>query len=180
MSPIQWTEEELAAMAAADAEIDAEFDDDDYYITDEDHRALDDELDKLAAKDDTSRREFVLRERRLARQKAYNQAHREANKAYCRQYRKKNAEKVAEVKNAWYQRNRDDICAHARQRYKDDPRPMKEYQAAYYREHRDKVLTRTANYRKTHQAERNCYATKWKKVKRALKRLGKGGEKHEL
>lgn len=85
MSPIQWTEEELAAMAAADAEIDAEFDDDDYYISDEDHRALDDELDRLAEREDMSRKETVLRDRRLARQKAYNRAHREESKVYARQ-----------------------------------------------------------------------------------------------
>ncbi len=181
MSPIQWTEEELAAMAAADAEIDAEFDDDDYFVTDEEHRALDAELDKLAVKEDMPRKEYVLRERKLARKKAYNLAHREDHKAYMRQYRKANAEKLAAAAAAWYQRNRDDTAARCRQRYKEDPQIKKQYQAAYYRAHRDQVLDRVAGYQKAHRIEHRYYDAKWKKVTRALKRLNRrGGEEHDL
>lgn len=176
---ISWTPEELEAMRLADAEIEAEFDDGSYYISDLEHRALDAELDELAQIEDLSRKERVLRDRRRAYKKAYNSAHKEERRAYNQEYRQKHTPEVMAYRVQYYLDNREWIIQ-ARHRY--------------YQENREKVLAKCADYYRAHQAERQAchkayaashsreikaYKAKWQKVEQALQRLQKvdGGRK---
>ena len=93
---MKWTPEELAEMAAADAEIEAEFAD----LTDEEIRASD-ELDKDA------RALPGQRKRNLDRERAYYRANRERILAQGRVY---------------YQAHRDKIRATQRKRYQERKR----------------------------------------------------------
>ena len=92
-----WTKEELAEMARADAEIEAEF-----RLTNEDinlSRSLDRDavLDRMDAK-----------QRNLAeRKRAYYEANRDKVAEYNRAYYEANRDKVAEYQRAYYEANRD-------------------------------------------------------------------------
>lgn len=85
-----WTSEELAEMAAADAEIEATF------------RLLPEDLERARNQDRLARFEALPPERRkvAAQQKAYREA---------------NREKVAARKKAWYEANREKYNKHMRE-----------------------------------------------------------------
>ena len=91
-----WTAEELAEMAAADAEIEADF-----RLTPED-LALAREVDREAvfdAKDNAA-------QKLAAQQKAYYEANREKVAAQKKAYREANREKVADYQRSYRQRKR--------------------------------------------------------------------------
>lgn len=91
-----WTAEELAEMAAADAEIEADF-----RLTPED-LALAREVDREAvfdAKDNAA-------QKLAAQQKAYREANREKVAAYNKAYYEANREKVADYQRSYRQRKR--------------------------------------------------------------------------
>lgn len=77
-----WTSEELAEMAAADAEIDATF------------RLLPEDLERAREQDRLARFEALPPERRklAAQQKAYYEANREKYNKYMREYMRKRRE----------------------------------------------------------------------------------------
>ena len=91
-----FTEQELAAMALADREIEAGF-----HLEKED-MAVSKELDRVA------KLESVLpEERKLAEyKKAYYEANRENLAEYKKAYREANREKIAEYQKAYYEANR--------------------------------------------------------------------------
>lgn len=104
---MKWTPEELAEMAAADAEIEAEFAD----LTDEEIRASD-ELDEDAR---------VLpgkRKRNLDRERAYYRANRERLLVQGRSY---------------YRANRDKILATKKERYQERKRRKQNAESAFGR-----------------------------------------------
>ena len=95
---IKWTPEELAEMAAADAEIDAE-----ECCVD---RALSAELDRYAKYDrlDNRARRTVVRQRAYKRE--YRQKNKDAVAAYKREYRQKNKDAVAAYQREYRQRRK--------------------------------------------------------------------------
>lgn len=91
-----WTKEELAAMAAADAEIERDF-----RLTPED-LALAREIDREAvfdAKDNVA-------QRLAAQQKAYREANREKVAAQKKAYREANRERLADYQRSYRQRKK--------------------------------------------------------------------------
>ena len=95
-----FTTEELAAMAAADAEIEAEF-----ALTQEDLvRARQMDRESVLAGMDHKRRHVAQR------QKAYREANREKVAQQQKAYREANREKVAQRQKAWYEANREKVA----------------------------------------------------------------------
>lgn len=116
-----WTPEELAEMAAADAEIEANFE-----LTEDEIRASD-ALDHEALKSSGSKRN-KLRERR------YYMEHREAICARNRAYYAKNREKASAKKKEWYRANKEKAA---------------ERKKEWYSANREKILEKQRQYRKT-------------------------------
>ena len=99
-----FTPEELAEMAAADAEIEKTF-----RLTNEDIKQSR-EADKAAMFD----RLPPEKKRIAAYQRAYREANREEIAAYQRAYREANREEIAAYQRAYYEANREKIAAHQR------------------------------------------------------------------
>ena len=92
-----WTSEELAEMAAADAEIEASF------------RLLPEDMERAREQDRLARFEDLLPARRkvAAYQKAYYEANREKLAAYQKAYYEANREKLAAQQKAYREANRE-------------------------------------------------------------------------
>ena len=89
-----FTPEELAEIAAADAQIEAEFE-----LTLEERLEIDAQNRALKVKD----------RRKAEKRRAYYQANREAIAAYQRAYYQANREEIAEYKRAYYQKHKEEI-----------------------------------------------------------------------
>ena len=92
-----WTSEELAEMAAADAEIEATF------------RLLPEDLERAREQDRLARFEALPPERRkiAAQQKAYREANREKVAAQRKAYREANREKYNEYMREYMRKRRE-------------------------------------------------------------------------
>ena len=99
-----FTPEELAAMAAADAEIEANF-----HLTNED-LARSRALDRYTA----FSRLPPEKRKQAAQKKAWYEANRDKVAAQKKAYREANRDKVAAQKKAWYEANRDKYNAYMR------------------------------------------------------------------
>ena len=99
-----FTPEELAEMAAADAEIEAEF------------RLTQEDLDRSRELDREAKfRALPMETQKVAAQrKAYREANREKVAAQQKAYREANREKVAEYQKAYYEANREQLRKRAR------------------------------------------------------------------
>ena len=99
-----FTPEELAEMAAADAEIEAEF------------RLTQEDLDRSYKLDrEVKFRALPMEKQKLAaRQKAYREANREKVAAQKKAYYEANREKVAEYQKAYREANREKVRERAR------------------------------------------------------------------
>ena len=99
-----FTPEELAEMAAADAEIEAEF------------RLTQEDLDRSRELDREAKfRALPMEKQKVAAQrKAYREANREKVAARQKAYREANREKVAEYQKAYYEANREQLRKRAR------------------------------------------------------------------
>jgi hypothetical protein len=99
-----FTPEELAEMAAADAEIEAEF------------RLTQEDLDRSRELDREAKfRALPMEKQKVAAQrKAYREANREKVAAQQKAYREANREKVAEYQKAYYEANREQLRKRAR------------------------------------------------------------------
>ena len=99
-----FTPEELAEMAAADAEIEAEF------------RLTQEDLDRSRELDREAKfRALPMEKQKVAAQKkAYREANREKVAAQKKAYREANWEKVAAQKKAYYEANREQLRERAR------------------------------------------------------------------
>ena len=117
-----FTPEELAEMAAADAEIDASFS-----LTNEDIKRSR-EADKAAMFD----RLPPEKKKIAAKQRAYREANREEIAAKKRAYYEANREEIAAKQRAYREANREEIAA---------------YQRAYYEANREKITARRRAYR---------------------------------
>ena len=114
-----FTPEELAAMAAADAEIEANF-----HLTNEDlarSRALDrytafSRLPPEKRKQAAQKKAWyeANRDKVAAQKKAYREANRDKVAAQKKAHREANRDKVAAQKKAWYEANRDKYNAYMR------------------------------------------------------------------
>ena len=102
-----FTAEELAAMAAADAEIDAEFEDETtaYRLAREDADYAS-ELDKLARFDGLTNREAAAKRKAAAYQKAYREANKDEIAARQKAYREANKDEIAAYQKAYYEANK--------------------------------------------------------------------------
>ena len=114
-----FTPEELAEMAAFDAEIE-----DEPLTMDElresrerDRAALDDRKDKKQKKIAENQRAYreANREKIAENKRAYREANREKIAENQRAYREANREKIAENKRAYYEANREKINAYMRE-----------------------------------------------------------------
>ena len=99
-----FTPEELAEMAAADAEIEAEF------------RLTQEDLDRSRELDREAKFRALPMEKQkvAAQQKAYYEANREKVAAQRKAYYEANREKVAEYQKAYYEANREQLRERAR------------------------------------------------------------------
>ena len=99
-----FTPEELAEIAAADAEIEAEF------------RLTQEDLDRSRELDREAKfRALPMEKQKVAAQrKAYREANREKVAAQQKAYREANREKVAEYQKAYYEANREQLRKRAR------------------------------------------------------------------
>ena len=114
-----FTAEELAEMAAADAEIEAEF------------RLTPEELEQSSELDREAKFSSLPPEKRKVAeyQKAYREANREKVAEYQKAYYEANREKVAEYQKAYYEANREKRRAYMRE-YMRRKRRMESHEAA--------------------------------------------------
>ena len=115
-----WTEEELAEMAAADAEIDCEFQMTWEEWTESQERDAQAELEDL---DDRGRRrkerlrknyrEKAEEKRRYARD--YREKHKDARRAYDREYKRAHAEEGRAYMRAWRESRKEELAAYNRE-----------------------------------------------------------------
>lgn len=134
----KFSPQELAEMAAADAEIEATF-----RLTNED-LALCARLDKAAKTERLNNRRRKESDRQKAwyaanrakvraKQKAYKKANREKVAAQKKVYRAANREKELERGRAWYQANRERVLAKQKEYREANRERIAEYQRAYRR-----------------------------------------------
>lgn len=118
-----FTLEELADMAAYDAEIEADFE-----LTPEE-RKLSLALDRAAKGTDTSG-------------SAYYQAHRAAKIAYAQDWQRRNRERASATHRAWYAKNKDRVRAYRKEYRKQNADRIRELNNAYYYRNRDTILAK--------------------------------------
>ena len=122
MKNSMFTPEELAELAAFDAEIDAS------------------DLDAQDYRDCAQRdKEAVMAEKSADHRKrakqiaAYQREYREANKdqiaAYQREYREANKDQIAAKKREYYEANKDQIAAYQREYYEANPQKYEQHKA---------------------------------------------------
>ena len=128
-----FTPEELAEMAAADAEIEKEF------------RLTQEDLDRSRELDLEAKFQALPEEKQkvAAQQKAYREANREKAAEYQKAYREANREKVAEYQKAYREANREKLA---------------EYQKAYREANREQLRERARNYMREYQAKKRAAA----------------------
>lgn len=129
-----FTPEELADMAAYDAEIDESFE----LTSEERKRSL--ALDRAAKGTDTSG-------------SAYYRAHRAARIAYAQDWRNRNRERDNANKRAWYQKNKDRLRAYQKEYHKQNADHIRERNNAYYYRNRDTILAKAKARRDAKKAE---------------------------
>ena len=129
MRSIMISEEDLAAIREADAEIEAGF-----RLTPE-NIALSRYLDRVAAME-----KLDNRERRIAE---YNRAYREANRERIaeskRAYREANRERIEEHQRAYREANRERIAEYNRAYREANRERIAEYNRAYYEANRERI-----------------------------------------
>jgi DNA-binding transcriptional regulator YiaG len=154
-----FTPEELAEMAAADAEIEEKF-----ALTNED-LSLSRDLDRAAQLEDMS-----TAQRKLAEYKrAYYEANRDKVAEYKRAYYEANRDKVAEYQRAYYEANRDKVAERQRAYREANRDKVAERQRAYREANRDKVAERQRAYR---EANRDKLAERQRAIATARQALG--------
>ena len=122
-----FTPEELAEMAAADAEIEASF------------RLEPEDLIRSARFDRMARFDALPPEKRkvAAQQKAYREANREKVAAQKKAYREANREKVAAQKKAYYEANREKVAAQQKAYREANREKYNAYMREYMRKRRE-------------------------------------------
>ena len=128
-----FTSEELAEMAAADAEIEKEF------------RLTQEDLDRSRDLDREAKfRALPMGKQKVAaQQKAYYEANREKVAEYQKAYREANREKVAAQQKAYYEANREKVAAQ---------------QKAYREANREQLRERARNYMREYRAKKRAAA----------------------
>lgn len=117
-----FTPEELADMAAYDAEIEASF-------------ALTSEERKLSLALDRAAKGTVSGS-------AYYQAHRSAKIAYAQDWQRRNRERASATHRAWYAKNKDRVRAYRKEYRKQNADRIRELNNAYYYRNRDTILAK--------------------------------------
>ena len=145
-----FTKEELAAMAAADEEIDREF-----QLTNEELRAsrARDRAAVLAAMEPEKRKTAEAN-------RAYREANRDKIAEAGRAYRAANRDKIAETNRAYRAANRDKIA---------------ETKRAYYEANRDKILEAKRAYYEANLLMRIAYAREYQRKRRSANAVTGGG-----
>jgi hypothetical protein len=109
-------------------------------------------------------REYYLdnRERKLAYDKAYNEANREAIKKRRAEYRRLNADKIKERNRNWYYANRDRQMEWKRNHYQQNREEILEAQKAWMRANPETVRERNLrNYWSDPEKHRETARTYW-------------------
>ena len=141
-----FTQEELAAMERADAEIEKDF-----AMTDQERREARerDRENRNLERDPKARKNA---ERCLN----YYYKHREDRLAKVAVYHKEHAEEISKRKKRYYRKNRETIRAEARERHRADPEKRRARDRENYRKNREAVLTRNKRWRDRAKAERSA------------------------
>ena len=127
MTTVAFTPEELAEMAAADAEIEASF------------RLTPEDLTRAARLDRLARFESLpIGKRKVAAQrKAYYEANREKVAAQRKAYYEANREKVAAQRKAYYEANREKVAAQRKAYREANREKYNAYMREYMRKRRE-------------------------------------------
>lgn len=152
-----FTPEELAEMAAADAEIDADF-----QITEEE-AVTSEELDVCLA---TSKEE-----QERAKRRAYRAAHREEQRAYMRAYKEAHREELRAYNRAYYAEHREERIEHTKCWQRKNKERVAATARAYYRKNREKKLEEARKRRQDPavQEYRKRYMVQYRAKKKAEK-----------
>ena len=149
-----FTPEELAEMAAADAEIERSF-----RITSEERR-------RSRALDADGRCDALIgtdRHRSAAAQREYYEANREKIAAAKKEYYEANREKIADYQRKYYEANREKIADY-----------QKEYRAANL----EKIADYQKEYRETNREKHNAYMREYMAARRRERRKADGYTKN--
>ena len=150
-----FTPEELAELAAFDAEID-------------ESDITQNEIDASRERD----REAVLagmskRNRKIAEYKrAYYEANREKIAENKRAYYEANREKIVEYQRAYYEANREKIAENKRAYREANREKIAEYRRAYYEANREKIAEYQRAYYEANREKWNAYQREYKKRRR--------------
>ena len=132
-----FTREELAAMAAADAEIEESF-----LISEEEREEA-----RLRDRDSSEQLRTHQEVKELQYHREYYYKNRERINAKRREYYRENRERILAQKAKKYAENRDYERKLRHDRRQADPEGLKAYRRDYYRRNREKVLARNKRYR---------------------------------
>lgn len=132
-----FTREELAAMAAADAEIEETF------LLSREER----EEARLRDRDSSEQLRTPQEVKELKRCREYYYQNRERIRERQKAYNLEHREEIREQKARKYAENREAILAERRDRRQADPEGLNAYRRDYYRRNREKVLARNKRYR---------------------------------
>lgn len=137
-----FTHQELAAIAAADAEIERTF------------RMEPSDLARSAAMDREVRVEALPPDKRreAEQRRTYYRTHQQQAIARSKAYYQSNKDRVAAYMRAYYQRNRDKILSQQRARREAHPE-LKKSSQEYYRANREKILARKKAYYQANREE---------------------------
>lgn len=150
-----FTPDELAEMAAADAEIEATFE-----ITSDDFK-LSSQLDRLATREKHPEKKRTCKNTEKEQKKTYYLKNREKILESRKEYRKENKEKIAAYKRAYYLAHKEEFATRSkqwsknnlekrRQRNKEDyirnREKRLEYQRKYYKEHAEQCKKSKRDY----------------------------------
>ena len=132
-----FTREELAAMAAADAEIEESF-----LISEEEREEA-----RLRDRDSSEQLRTPQEVKKLQYHRDYYQKNRERIRERQKAYYLERREEIREQKARKYAENREAILTERRDRRQADPDGLKAYRRDYYQRNREKVLARNKRYR---------------------------------
>ena len=132
-----FTPEDLAEMAADDAEIEATFE-----LT-SDELKLSANLDRLAIKESRMQQCKSCEKRKRSKEEiaacrhAYYLAHKEEYAARCKKWAKENRERKRELNRGQYQRNREKYIAYQKKYNQEHAEKVREYKRNWYRRNKN-------------------------------------------
>ena len=152
---IPFTQEELAELAAYDAEVDDSLDYDRNEVAEQrarDLKFLDDRLDPKQLSKRKCDREYYQnhKDRINERNRVYAEAHAEQIRSYRREYYRQHAADTAERKKAYQAAYREPIAEYHRQYHLNHKEEHNAYSRQYYQDHLEASRDRSKRWRESH------------------------------